>query len=371
MRLSQFRVQNYKVIDDTREIPVDEKVTTLVGRNESGKTAVLRALWKSQNVAGEDFDKLLDYPRARFATERKGNQYVTTLDFVLTYEEAVELAGLFPFELESPPKTVTLKTWYLAEDKTANSIVFENHIEKRCKREGSEIKKVVEVVASKLAKHLGDEDLTIANAQQAAVNKIDPKEPVWHQGNKQTIDKFKGVVDAWIGGAPERSKHAQAERKKLTDLALDAQKGDPATKAREWADENLPAFIYFDDYGQLETRIHLPTYLAKVKEPHIEPRVRTQRALFKWSGIDPEEIHRLGQAEQGNESTEAVQRRLDKRRTLLESASYHLTGEWGDWWIPEVQHQLHISADRDYLVLNVSDSKNPFQIPFEERSHGF
>src|SRR3989442_1627829 len=95
MRLSQFRVQNYKVIDDTGEVPVNEKVTALVGRNESGKTGILRALWKSRNVADEEFDKLLDYPSARFAADRKGSQYVTVLDFALTPEEASELAGLF------------------------------------------------------------------------------------------------------------------------------------------------------------------------------------------------------------------------------------------------------------------------------------
>jgi hypothetical protein len=371
MRLGRFRVQNYKVVDDSDWVEVGELVTALVGKNESGKTAIERALWKSNNVSGEVFDKQLDYPRGRWATERRGNQYVTTLEFILRADEASELAALFPFPLDVPPKTVTLKTWYVGEDKTGNAIVFEESIEARCKQGGGEGRKIVEAVARELAKNVGAGDTAITDAQKAAIAKLDDSEPVWHKVNKTALEDFKAAVDEWVSTAAERAPHAQAEREKLDAVVAEAQEGDPAGEAREWSKKHLPAFIYFDDYGQLETRIHLPTYLRLSKEERIAPKVRTQRALFKWSKIDPEEIIQLGGPKQSGETDEQVQRRLDKRRTLLESASFAVTGEWMDWWIPETQHQLHMTADGEYLVLNVSDTKNPFQIPFEERSHGF
>src|SRR5437016_6006712 len=112
MKLSRFRVQHHKVIDDTDWVEVVPQVTALVGKNESGKTAIERALWKSNNVAGEKFDKQMDYPRARWAADRKGNQYVTMLEFALSVEEGNRLAALFPFPLDEPPKTVTLQTSY-------------------------------------------------------------------------------------------------------------------------------------------------------------------------------------------------------------------------------------------------------------------
>src|SRR5258705_9337849 len=95
MRLARFRVQNYKVIDDTGWIPVDKNVTALVGKNESGKTAIMRAIWKSKNVAGKKFDKLYDYPRGRYAKERKGTQQVTQLEFELVPPEDAQLAEQF------------------------------------------------------------------------------------------------------------------------------------------------------------------------------------------------------------------------------------------------------------------------------------
>ena len=87
MKLVRMRVQNYKVIEDTDWVPLDERVTALVGKNEAGKTGILRALWKSKNVAGKKFDKLLDYPRDRYAKERKETQEVTVLEFDLSEEE--------------------------------------------------------------------------------------------------------------------------------------------------------------------------------------------------------------------------------------------------------------------------------------------
>src|SRR2546426_8797166 len=106
MRLTHFRIQNYKIIDDTDWIPVDEHVTALVGKNESGKSAILRAIWKSKNVAGAKFDKLWDYPRARYSTDRKGTQDVVSLKFALNDGEATELATQFPANQQIRPTVV-------------------------------------------------------------------------------------------------------------------------------------------------------------------------------------------------------------------------------------------------------------------------
>ena len=60
MQFVGFRIRNYKVIHDTGYVKVDPHVTTFVGKNESGKTSVFTALWKSLNVAGVTFDRLYD-----------------------------------------------------------------------------------------------------------------------------------------------------------------------------------------------------------------------------------------------------------------------------------------------------------------------
>ena len=371
MRLSRFKVQNYKAIDDTDWVSADENVTALVGRNESGKTAILRALWKSNNVADVTFDKQLDFPRGRYSRERKGEQLVTAIEFALSEQEAAQLRAEFPVDLEAAPKVVTLSTFYKGEDEVRRAVSFEKAIKSRCHRGVEPAKDAIEAVASALARHTGAGDKTISDAKKSALAKMDAKYPIWWKANVTALQEFKAAVDAWVQGAPsDRQSLAAKARAQLENVVSEALKGDPAAAARKWVTDNLPVFIYFDDYGQLRTRIHLPTYLRLVKEQNLEPEVRTQRALFTWCGIDAQEILELGKPRNG-EGAEDAHRRLDKRRTLLESASISLTGKWSDWWIPETRHKLHLSADGEYLVLNVSDPKTEYQIPFEERSHGF
>jgi predicted ATP-dependent endonuclease of OLD family len=69
MKLQKVRVQNFKSITDTGEFTI-ENVTCLVGKNESGKTAILQALAKLDPVAGQAssegmFDEL-EFPRMSF-----------------------------------------------------------------------------------------------------------------------------------------------------------------------------------------------------------------------------------------------------------------------------------------------------------------
>ncbi|HXQ43090.1 MAG TPA: AAA family ATPase, partial [Acidimicrobiales bacterium] len=64
MRLKAAEVENYKLINDTGRFRVDD-LTCLVGKNEAGKTAVLRALHrlKPDDPDESDFDVETEYPR--------------------------------------------------------------------------------------------------------------------------------------------------------------------------------------------------------------------------------------------------------------------------------------------------------------------
>ena len=64
MILKTVRVKNFKCIIDTNEFGVDDRVTCLVGKNESGKTAILQALSKLNPVDPDAGDfGLFEYPR--------------------------------------------------------------------------------------------------------------------------------------------------------------------------------------------------------------------------------------------------------------------------------------------------------------------
>lgn len=366
MRLTAFEIQNYKVIDKIGPVEIDPNVTAFVGRNESGKTGVLRSLWKSSNVAGAKFNRLRDFPRSRYSKERKGTQRVTRAEFVLNEDEQAELAALLPSGMPQP-KRVVLEVFYVGEDDTKTQYWLDPDIESAANADSSPVISAVAALKAALLKSSSD-SVAVETAFEAS-DKIDKNAPRAGKETQSHIESILTAVDAVAG----KTNIAQAEIAAVRALQSEQQSLD---QARTWVKEHIPAFIYFDDYGQLETRIHLPTYIREVKSDPTNEKIRTQRALFQWSGLNPDEILRLGRPrdpateKKPAETDDEVQERHDKRRALLESASFSLTGEWVDWW-PEKRHQMHFGADGEYLVLLVSDEHNPFQIPFGERSHGF
>jgi predicted ATPase len=365
MKLNDIEIKNYKVIDDTKPVKIDPRVTALVGKNESGKSSILKALWKSRNVAGAKFDKLFDYPRDRYARDRKDTQEVTILHLELSPEEIEQIVSQCNLDRSHPPKLVTYTTSYDGEDVSKGEIKFEDGVEVRTL--GANAHAAISAAADAIPKTATDAAAITAAATDAN-SKIDVNQPIWKTESAAALEAFANAITVWVKGDEARAFVARSERDVISALVAEAKQGDRYSKAREWVQNNLPTFIYFDDYGQLETRIHLPTYL-RLKGTD-DPKARTQTALFEWSHLDPNEILELGKPRGQDEKDEAVIRRHEKRRALLDSASFSLTGDWVKWW-SEKLHKLHFDADGEDLVLKVSDQRNEFPIPFEERSNGF
>ena len=89
MILKAFRIQMYKCIIDSGWVDVSP-LTVLVGKNESGKTALLKALHKFNPFSPEPYKMEREWPRGR-RQERDGTQVVCTARFELTEEEVHEL----------------------------------------------------------------------------------------------------------------------------------------------------------------------------------------------------------------------------------------------------------------------------------------
>ena len=65
MKLKRYIVNNFRSVWNSGEINIDDKVTCFVGKNESGKTVLLQALYRTKpiNTADATFDLDDDYPR--------------------------------------------------------------------------------------------------------------------------------------------------------------------------------------------------------------------------------------------------------------------------------------------------------------------
>lgn len=91
MRMAQFRVQNYKKIRDSGWISTGD-LTAFVGKNEAGKSSVFRALSKLNPSDEERYDGLKEFPRRRFASEFKTQDWpVASVQFKLDEAERKKL----------------------------------------------------------------------------------------------------------------------------------------------------------------------------------------------------------------------------------------------------------------------------------------
>lgn len=77
MRLASVQIQRFKSVDDSGSFDIQPDVTALVGKNESGKTAALQALYRVNPVESgypRGFNALRDYPRGDYnEDEADGN----------------------------------------------------------------------------------------------------------------------------------------------------------------------------------------------------------------------------------------------------------------------------------------------------------
>ena len=64
MKLEAVTVQRYRNFVDPQRIEIEPDVTCLVGKNESGKTTILKALHRLKPANGSDvtFDLTTEYP---------------------------------------------------------------------------------------------------------------------------------------------------------------------------------------------------------------------------------------------------------------------------------------------------------------------
>jgi len=99
VKLIGVRVKRFRNILDSTPISVAGNVTCLVGKNESGKTAILEALYRLKPTYQATFRDIDDYPRWMLAEHRRSGEIEKTSPVEATFElepadvDAIEAIG--------------------------------------------------------------------------------------------------------------------------------------------------------------------------------------------------------------------------------------------------------------------------------------
>lgn len=116
MQVKRFRVQNFRNIDDSGWVSLDQ-VTAFVGRNESGKTTLLKAFHKFNPATAESYDPMREFPRDRYMRDyvgrgsKGGDWPVCSVALAISDELGADIAALLPPD-QTPPTEAIATRYY-------------------------------------------------------------------------------------------------------------------------------------------------------------------------------------------------------------------------------------------------------------------
>jgi len=366
MQLTEFRVQNYKIINDTGWIPIGN-LSIFVGKNESGKSAIFRALSKLNPSDGQGYDGLKEFPRQRYAEEITMTDWpVASGRFKLTPREQGEIRGLS--ELCHDVEGVEVTRHYTGK----YSITYKPDI-------GVEIVMTADLI------------YVIDVAIEQMRNLVGP------EGRGEDLGKIKGELLSILEEQKEAASHGgQVQKRQISDLinmiktrgneqwqlelinpicepmyslVRQIEVYESLMAANRYVIDHLPKFVYFDQYNVIESAIHIPTFIATLKSHPDSVGLRATNCLFRHVNLDLDILDKLGTHKNATDENPLIRRQVDERAILLSTASNQMSRRFQDWW-GQRRLRFRYDIDGDYFRIWISDDKDPSEIELEQRSAG-
>ena len=327
MILKSFQVRKYKNVQCSGEVVLDDETTCLVGKNESGKSALLQALYRlnpARTGHPDTFVALRDYPRRHYAQER--DRAPATRPITATFElddddlrtvEATHGHGVLASRLVTAARTY--ENELVVEFDCAEEGHDESRIESRIEIEGE-----------------GDGD----------------------EFGRAAWQEIEGA-DALLAELP--SADARAEWRPDPPPSPDGR----ASRAgiRQTIEGLLPSFLLFDEYNVMSGKVSIPR-LQTGDGSALAPSERTTLALVRLADMDLSDFTRD---------------EYEARKASLEAAANQLTEEVFAYWSQNRSLSVEFDVDFDrtpdgdgpFFELRIRNHRHGITLNFSERSHGF
>lgn len=384
MKLLAFRVTNFRSVRDSGWIDADS-VTALIGTNESGKTNLLTPLWKLNPAKDGAIKLITDAPRRDFNEYRdmKEKPVFIRARFELMEKLMAEVAakaGVAPANIKNVEVTRNFDGKY--------AVFFPefNLVDLAARK--SDLSSILEQAAVELdsltPSGKADETLkqsVLVKVGQARALLVPLNEHIEADG----VAQLQAVLTPTPDEAPAKSTIAPRYAQVVDLLAAHAArlaKGSPEKSPAvcKLVIDNLPAFVYYSTYGNLDSEIYLPRVIEDLKRTDLtdkaEARARTLRILFEFVKLKPEEILKLGkewnEPHQGKATEATIQAEAENKRersVLIQSASTDLTTKFREWW-KQGNYRFRFEADGNHFRIWVADDLRPEDIELEGRSTG-
>ena len=372
MKLVKVHVQNYRSILDSGEIEIEKIKTVLVGINEAGKTALLKAI-NQLNPASEieKVSLLRDFPRSKYAEHIKGQitdelcktTPLVSGTFILEQNDIKIIQSTFKEVLETEidlTKIVYIKNQFYQGY---------NHTLKNINRfTWGEVKKDILRL---------NEALSLANNTEVLITEISS---LLQQAsgdnfyiNESQSNSLKILIEKCEIKIDEDNKK---ELDRINKILKTLSTNIIYYKLIKHLHEKLPKFVYFNNYIKVKPLIHLERLAYRQENNQLDDKYYDYGniSLLKFLGYSARELANLGKTNENQTDLETYNNSLDDRFYRLNAASINLSKSIQDIWNPNNQKDeasnLEISADGQSLKVVVTDQLGA-KVELDQRSEGF
>lgn len=334
MRLKAITIQRYRNFVNPQRIEIEDDVTSLVGKNESGKTTILKALHRLKPANGSDvsFDLTTEYPRWRLARDRRDNPNLASeirpihAEYSLDEADLEAVGAAFGFPVPASTTVHQSKTY---TNKRATSARAE----------------LADLIASAL--DAAEVDPADRDQLQDATSLEDAQ--------TKAKDLAKSLKDA--GNGP-RSKAVAAFAATILDRAPLVNGSSTAEQGTALA-ALTPSYFYFSNYSILPGQSDLTVLNQRIAaSEELSDEERTVVALLAHANETPEDF---------------LDANYDSRKAELQAASFDLSQRAFEYW--KQNDDLEVIFDTDNVVADHDGNGVPtphriLKIELRDARHG-
>lgn len=332
MKLIKARITNYRCVDDTGEFTL-KQTTCLVGKNESGKTTVLRALEKVNPLGQSNatYDKTNDYPR-RFLTDYAERHPQGEARVVWTVWK-LEKADIDALNAEFGPDCLESDEVEVAKSYGSKATQWTVPIKR-----GS----IIEYLAKSVG--IAGEDLKLVKP---------------HLRDESAFVAFFKAIEG------EKPATYAALQKKLAGY----RDGSVHLKAIDILGDFWPEFLYVSSYDRMPGKVSVPDLVNKKAQQRVSDDEEIFLDFLAYAGTSVEEF-------QNPQQFEAL-------RARVEAASIKISRQIFEYWSQNKTLKVQLSIDQgrpgdpapynsgDVIHARIFNALHEMSVPFDERSAGF
>ena len=356
MKLTSCRVHNYRSIQDSGWVDVDD-IAVIVGKNESGKTSFLKALWKFNPFHDVGYNIDREWPSGR-RKEKSLDKVVVEAKFQFTPEEIAKIESIH----ESAKGITGVEMARTYRGKYTHQFVPTN----------PSIDHNIDWIVDLLRNGLEELPLGFSDhfKQQYSLKRDELIAKVKEQGGSEyaltKLPEFKNQLQSfrYPNNHPNQHLHQQDQNaipalNAAIDNLIKEIEATPLLRVVDVVHQLLPTFIYMDDHRTFVGSAQLDDVFKHQKEKKLSPEEETIIVIMEMSGLTLEEEVKKGGA------PDREQRILD-----MNDASNTLTSLIAERW-SQRRYQVVFQADGQHFITFVKDLNDKGLVPLEDRSKGF